>query len=201
MKSFSTLTLILVIALIIGACGAEAPLPATLSVVDMQNTAAAVAQTMIAQTQAAIPTATPIPPTETPTNTPLPTNTFPPVPSPAGTLTQAPSGSSGGEGECTVRPMPEVLQGEKVKIRINNSTQATMRLSVYLNDPKQCGYRAYNLEPGGALVLTDLVEGCYTLFAWNVDPDNYFIVTNGTSCVDSSYQVAFDISTRDIRQR
>jgi hypothetical protein len=50
-------------ALVITACG-PAPEP-TMSPEDVQGTAMAGAMTMVAETQAAIPTATPIPPTET----------------------------------------------------------------------------------------------------------------------------------------
>lgn len=201
MKRFSSPTLGLAIALILSACGARVTPPPALSVADMQSTSAAVAFTMIAATQAAIPTATPIPPTETATITTLPTNTFIPLPSEGVTLTPI-SNSGGGEG-CSLDPMPDVLHGKTIKLRVNNSTTVIMRLSVYLNDPTQCGYRAYNLDPGSALVLTDLVEGCYTLYAWNVDPDKYFIVTNGTNCLNSTdtNNWVFDISTRDIRLR
>ena len=73
MKRFSMLILALVSTLILSACGATAaPSTPTLSPLDLQSTAAAVAFTMIAQTQSAIPTATPIPPTATFTNTPPP---------------------------------------------------------------------------------------------------------------------------------
>ncbi len=64
MKRFFTLTVVLAIALILSACGAE-PAP-TVSPVDIQSTAQAAAATIIAQTQAAMPTATSVPPTETP---------------------------------------------------------------------------------------------------------------------------------------
>ena len=199
MKCFSILTLLLVITLIISACGAEAP--PTLNVFDMQSTSAAVALTMIAETQAAIPTSTPIPPTETPTNTPVPTNTFLPVSS----LTAAANDNSGSADPCEDKVLPPVLEGKTVKLRINNSTKVTVNVSVYLNrtiPPNVCGYRAYVLEPGNSLVINDMVEGCFTLWAWNPDPDEYFIVTNGAaSCLDSSSPWAFDISTRDIRQR
>jgi len=200
MKCFSILTLVLMITLIISACGAQATPPPTVSVVEIQGTAAALALTGIAQTQTAIPTATPSP-TATITNTPAPTNTSLPLPFSDLTLTPAPNGNSGGGDSCEIEVMPAVLQGETIKMRINNSTKATMRLSVYLNDPAQCGYRAYNLDPGQSVVINDLVEGCYTLWAWNPDPDDYFIVTNGTNCLDNSYPWAFDISTRDIRLR
>jgi len=65
----------------------------------------------------------------------------------------------------------------------------------------ECGYRSYSLAAGESLVINDLVEGCYTLWAWNPDPDAYFIVTNGTSCLNTSNSWTFDISTSDIRLR
>ncbi len=200
MKYFSILTLALMIMLIISACGAKATPPPALSAVDMQFTAAAVALTMFAETQAAVPTAT-LQPTETVTNTPAPTNTFLPVSS----LTAAVTDNSESADPCEDKVLPPVLEGKTVKLRINNSTKVTVNVSVYLNrtiPPVVCGYRAYSIEPGQSIVITDMVEGCFTLWAWNPDQDNYFIVTNGAaSCIDSSYQVAFDISTRDIRQR
>jgi hypothetical protein len=169
----------------------------------MQNTVAAVALTMYAQTQAAVPTATPPPPTETPTPTlpPLPTNTFVPLSS----LTAAATENSSSSDACIDAVLPAALEGNKVKIRINNSTKAAVNVSVYLNrtiPPAVCGYRAYTLEPGGGLVINDMVEGCFTIWAWNPDPKGYFMVTNGAaSCINASYQVAFDISNKDIRQR
>jgi hypothetical protein len=106
--------------------------------------------------------------------------------------------------DCVNQALPETLHGETIKVRINNGTTVTMRVSLYLNQngPQgQCGYRAFNLEPGQFMVMDDLVEGCYTLFAWNIDPDKYFIVNNGTDCLDNSSAWIFDISTGDIRLR
>jgi hypothetical protein len=206
MKRFSIPTLMLASVLIVSACGARATPPPTLSVVDLQSTAAAVALTMFAGTQAAIPTATPIPPTETPTNTPLPTMTELAVPTSNVTSSPLPnSNTGGGQDPCINRVLPSVLEGRKVKIRLDNSTKVAIALTVYLNQTvpvTECGYRAYTLEPGGSLVITDMVEGCYTLWAWNPDQKNYFIVTNGaSSCIDNTYPVTFDITTRDIRRR
>jgi hypothetical protein len=205
MKCFSILTLALVISLTISACGAKATPPPAVSAVDMQNTAAAVALTMYAQTQAAVPTATPIPPTATFTNTPLPTNTFLPLPAAGVTSTPVPNSNSGGGEDCVHKVLPDGLQGNPVKIRINNSTKVSVNVTVYLNrtiPPVVCGYRGYVLDPGGALVINDMVEGCFTLWAWNPDPKGYFMVTNGAaSCIDSSDPVAFDISTSSIKRR
>jgi hypothetical protein len=206
MKRFSSLTLILTIALILNACGARgAQASPTVNAVDIQSTMAAVAFTMVAETQAAIPTATPIPPTATFTDTPPPTNTFLPLPASGVTLTPVPNVNSGGGDPCINQALPATLQGKTVKIRINNSTRVTLTLSVYLNQTTPqvvCGYRIYTIAPGQSLALNDLVEGCLTLWAWNPDPEGYFIVTNGAaSCIDSSDTWVFDISTRDIRLR
>ena len=64
-----------------------------------------------------------------------------------------------------------------------------------------CGYRGYTLTAGQSLVINDLVEGCYTLWAWNPDPKDYFIVTNGTSCLNASASWTFDITTSSIQLR
>ena len=203
MKSFSSLTLILILTLSISACGASgAQTTPTANPMDLQSTIAAAAFTMLAETQTAIPTATPLPPTETVTNTPPSTNTPPPLPASGATLTPGPSSNSGGGDPCVNKVLPATLKGKTVKIRINNSTKATLRLSVYLNQTApqaECGYRAYNLDPQQSVVINDLVEGCYTLWAWNSDPEEYFIVTNGTTCIDTSANWVFDISTGSIR--
>ena len=206
MKSFSILTRVLIITLIISGCGARgAQATPTVNAVDLQSTIAVAAFTIVAETQAAIPTATPPPPTETPTNTPAPTVTFPPLPASQVTLTPVPNSNSGGGDPCINKVLPAVLQGETVKIRINNSTKAALAISVYLNQTVPqivCGYRTYTIEPGQSLILNDLVEGCYTLWAWNPDPQAYFIVTNGaSSCIDNSETWVFDISTSSIKLR
>ena len=200
MKCFSVLTLVLMTTLIISACGAQAT--PTAITVDIQGTVAAAALTMVAETQAAIPTATPPPPTATYTDTPAPTNTLLPLPSSEVTLTSVPSGNSGGGDPCINQVLPASLQGETVRIRIDNSTEAALSLTVYLNQTGsegECGYRSYTLAPGQFVLINDLVEGCYTLWAWNPVPDSYFIDTNGTSCIDNSNNWVFDISTSSIK--
>ncbi|HSL42077.1 MAG TPA: hypothetical protein VK897_01520 [Anaerolineales bacterium] len=201
MKRFSILTLIL-ITLILSACGAQAA--PTANPVDIQSTMAAAAFTVVAETQAAIPTATPIPPTATVTDTPLPTSTVPPLPSSQVTLTAAPNSNAGSADPCVNQVMPTARPDQTVKMRINNSTRVKLAASVYLNQTTPqgtCGYRTYTIDPGQSVVMNDLVVGCYTLWAWNPDPEGYFIVTNGTTCVDTSNTWVFDISTRSIQLR
>ncbi len=203
MKKFSILTLLLMITIIISACGAGGTQPApTFNAVDIQNTVIAAALTVVAETQAAIPTATPPPPTATFTDTPAATSTVPPLPTLDGTFTSVPSGNSGGDDPCINKVLPASLIGVPVRMRIDNSTRATVSVSVYLQQAtpqSECGYRSYTLEPGQFVVINNLIEGCYTLWAWDPDPDNYFIVTNGTSCIDSSGTWAFDITTSSIK--
>jgi hypothetical protein len=112
-----------------------------------------------------------------------------------------PDANSGGGDPCIHQVLPASLEGEPVRIRIDNSTKATLSVSVYLNQngPQgECGYRSYTLEPGQFVVINNLIEGCYTLWAWNPDPEEYFIVTNGTTCLDNSDTWVFDISTGSI---
>jgi hypothetical protein len=206
MKYSWILTLVLMLTLTLTACGAEAEAIPTINPMDLQGTVAAEAFTMIAETQAAIPTATPVPPTDTPTNTPLPTDTPLPAPSSGvGTFTPIPNSSSGGGDPCINQPLPPTLKGETVKIRINNSTKATLAFSIYLSQTTPevvCGYRTYTIAPQESLVINNLVEGCFTLWAWNPDPEDYFIVTNGAaSCIDSSEPWVFDISTGSIKRK
>jgi hypothetical protein len=201
MKRFSILTLALVFTLIISACGAE-PTP-TIDPLDLQSTMVAAASTLVAETQAAIPTET-IPPTATLTNTPAGTATLPPLPTLGATFTASPAANPNANDPCINTVLPGSLEGEAIQIRIDNPTRATINVSVYLQQSgpgSVCGYRPYTLTAGQALVINDLVEGCYTLWAWNPDPENYFMVTNGTSCLDNSTNWTFDITPNGIRLR
>jgi len=196
MKHFSILTLTLVTMLIASACGASPQAAPTINPVDLQVTAISAASTIVAETQAAIPTATSIPPTATVTDMPVPTNTFIPLPTEGVVLTQSPSGESNAGDPCINQVLPGKLTGNPIKIRIDNPTKSTINLTVYLqsgNPLGVCGYRGYTLTAGESLVITDLVEGCYSLWAWNPDPDEYFMVTNGTSCLNTSNNWTFDI--------
>ncbi len=64
--------------LLVGACAPQAA--PTASAVDIQHTAEASAFTMVAQTEQAMPSNTPVPPTKAPTFTPVPTQTLLPSP-------------------------------------------------------------------------------------------------------------------------
>ena len=200
MKYFSSLALSLTIILIIAGCGIPAPQATPTLDADIQGTIVAAAMTVIAETQAAIPTAIPLP-TATLTNTPAPTDTLLPLPSLEAAFTPNPNGNPAGNDPCIYQTLPPSLPGEQIKVRIDNGTKATVSVSVNLlqNGPQGlCGYRGYTLGPGEFLVLTDLVAGCYTIWAWNPDQKNYFIVTNGSTCLNGSERGGFTITTRGI---
>lgn len=204
MRYFSILTRVLMVSMILSACGTRAEATPTVNPANIQGTMVAAAFTMVAQTQAAIPTATQPLPTIMPTDTPAPTAMILPLPGSEGAATPVPNDNSGGGDPCIYKTLPALLNGETIKIRIDNTTKVTLSFSIYLNQTtpnSQCGYRGYTLTPGQSLIVNDLVEGCYTLWAWNPDPQNYFIVTNGTNCLDNSAPWVFDISTGDIRLR
>ncbi len=201
MKRFSILIQIITITLIISACGAgESQATPTINPVGLQSTLVAAASTLVAETQAAIPTAT-IPPTATLTSTPAFTPTIPPLPTLGATFTASPVPNPYVGDPCINTLLPASLEGEKIKIRIDNPTRGTINVSVYLQQsgPQSvCGYRGYTLTAGDSLVIGDLIEGCYSLWAWNPDPKDYFMVTNGTHCLDTSQPWAFDITPNGI---
>lgn len=130
----------------------------TANPVDIGNTAQAAALTMVAETQAAVPTATPFPPTNTagptlpPSSTPLPLPTSETpglIPTGAPTFTQQvpqsqPTSSSGGEtGQNNCNQPLTSWQGPTANFSIANQTkpEGTIVLSMYVvTDLNQCGY-------------------------------------------------------------
>lgn len=115
-----------------------------------------------------------------------------------------PSGNSNAGDPCINQLLPASLTGQPIKIRIDNPTKAAIMVSFNLQQSGPqglCGYRAYSLTAGQSLVINNLVEGCYSVWAWNPDPKNYFMVTNGTSCLNGSSNWTFDISPNGIKLR
>jgi hypothetical protein len=140
--------------LLASACGPQGT--PTASPVDIGNTAQAAALTMVAETQAAVPSATPFPPTNTaaptlpPTSTslPLPTSETPgSIPTGAPTFTQQvpqsqPTSSSGG-GTDNCNQALTSWQGRTANFSITNLTkpEGQIILSMYVvTDLNQCGY-------------------------------------------------------------
>ena len=201
MKHLKSLALLFLIAVIASACAPQAA--PTMSAADVQSTAAAAAFTMVAQTQAAIPTATPLPPTESSTETPLPTNTPVALPtldvSPT-VAVQAAATTSSGVDPCSTR----VLSGPKGKettIRIVNTTKVPVKVSIYLNETAgqgACGWGYVELAKNADTVITSWVQGCYNLWAWSDDPKGKFN-SSGGGCINNPDKWTFEVSTGSIK--
>jgi hypothetical protein len=204
MKRLSIFTVIVLTTLIASACGAEPP-PPTMNAVDVQNTAVAAALTMVAETQAAIPTNTPLPPTETPTETPLPTDTPLPLPTLNVTLTSttAPvvsSNTNTGVDPCATRVLSP-KKGRETVIRVVNATNVTITVSMYLNETAshgECGYRGFTLSKNNDIVYTDLVQGCYNLWAWSDDSKGKFR-SSGYGCINNPDKWTFEVRADNIK--
>lgn len=166
------------LAFIATACGGQ-PAEPTLSPDEVQGTAVSAAFTMVAQTQAAIPTNTPLPPTDTPVPTPLPTDT--PLPTPTVDFALLPTAtqvaSSGGGNNCDgVLNTNEA--GPQTNVRFDNKSGFNAYLSVYMyqkNKFGQCG--SYSGNPiyiankatSGPIALPN---GDYYVFAYLYDKNN-----------------------------
>jgi len=153
-------------ALLLSACGPE-PEP-TMSAEDVQGTAEAAAWTMVAETQAAIPTATPIPPT----NTPLPSPTFTTMPLflPTPTLPVGVPTTTAEKDECD-RLLQAEPDGPDFPLKLVNETKAPVTISIYLEKTPfaMCGYRAYNVPAKGS-ILVRFPQGVMYGYAWINDP-------------------------------
>lgn len=95
---------IAILSLLLSACGG-APAEPTLNAQDMQSTAAAMAATIVAETNAAIPTSTPVPPTDTP----APTETL--LPSPTADLSSPTVAVTPTSPAPTKNPCDKILSG------------------------------------------------------------------------------------------
>jgi hypothetical protein len=198
MKHLSSLTVI-VTTLLITACGA--PAAPTVNAADVQHTAEAAAFTMVAETLAAVPTETPLPPTTTPTETPLATDTAQPSPTLDVTLTSTSAPVSNATGDPCNRTLAGSPRGRETVIRIVNTTRSLVKVSLYLSETAahgECGYRGYELSRNNDVVITDLVQGCYSLLAWSDDPRGKFRSTGG-GCINNPDKWTFEISANNIK--
>jgi hypothetical protein len=204
MKPIKFIPSLLILASIISAC-AQQPV-ATVNPVDIQSTAAAAAFTIVAETQAAIPTSTTVPPTEIPTNTPLPTETPVPLPTSAELATPTTAAVAAGNGNATVDPcanrqLSGSPKGKETVIRLANKTKVPIKVSLYLAETAghgECGYRDYEISKNNDVVISDLVQGCYYLWAWSDDPKGKFS-SNGSGCINNPDKWTFEISESMIK--
>jgi hypothetical protein len=200
MNRLFTLSLVVAAALIVTACGA--PAAPTVDAADVQHTAEAAAFTMVAETLAAAPTATPLPPTATQTQTAAPTDTPLPLPSLEVTLTATtvPVSNNTGGDPCATRVLSP-QQGRETVIRVVNTTRVAITVSMYLNETAahgECGYRGFTLSKNNDIVFTDLVQGCYNLWAWSDDPNGRFS-SSGGGCINNPDKWTFEVSAGQIK--
>jgi len=167
-KTLYLISIFMVAAL--AACGPTAA--PTMNPVDAQGTAVAAAWTVVAMTQASIPTATPIPPTEPPVPTALPTWTSQPPPTSAAVSfptqpmyiapTNPPVIAGGPTADACEKSISGNTAGHKVRTRIINQSGGSVVLSLYLSKTVfgECGIYHFNLEPKGSMTV-ELLEGSY----------------------------------------
>jgi hypothetical protein len=160
------ITLLAVMAVFLSACGAQGE--PTLSPQDVEGTAVAAAWTMVAMTQEAIPTATEIPPTETPSPTPEPTFTLEPLPTLEEAFPTATQAASSGTNPC-LGPINFAQAGPTSRIRIENDTGGTFTISLNLstNAHGQCGAVSYQLSRNERMTVS-LPRGDWWAYAWIV---------------------------------
>ena len=177
--------------LFLSACGT--PAEPTMSAEDIQGTAVAAAMTMVAETQAAIPTATPIPPTETPSPTPLPTNTIPPQELPTQSIFVQPTNNAAAQPTAAdicsdlKHVIPSNAAGPTTTVKISNENKSPATVSVYLNKTVfgECGYRSYTLAKNGSTVVT-LPQGCYSAWAWSTGGKDTFNASGYGLCMNNT---------------
>lgn len=190
----NALTLGVVLIFLISACAPQAA--PTASPVDVQHTAEAAAFTMVAQTLDAMPTHTPVPPTETASPTPPPTLTA--LPSPTGDPllatatsipTSAPQSSEGSTQDNCNKTLTE-WQGPTANFSIANDTrpEGKITLSLYVvTDLGECGYLAdLSRGPVGQYSAGAFVDGrqSFKVFGgFRITEGNWKIVVRNDSIV------------------
>lgn len=165
------LPFLLALTILLTACAPQAA--PTMAPADVQGTAISAALTMVAMTQLAIPTNTPIPPTETPSPTPLPTFTAPPPVIPTleqfvlPTATSAPADPN----NCN-KPLNVGEAGPTKNVRIENTMSSTVNLSLNMYKPNpfgQCGALSYVVNKGEKRKIA-IPSGYWYAYAWVLDP-------------------------------
>lgn len=160
------LPLILGLAVLLVACGPKAT--PTMDAASVNATALAMAYTMSAQTQAAIPTATATTPPTATFTPPPPTATILAFPTLAATATKPVAG----EGPCYHAMMPDP-PGRKFTLRVWNTNKAPVSGNVCLYDDisnhEVTGVIGISLGRNADVILT-VPQGCYSAFFWINDP-------------------------------
>ena len=181
------LPILIMFLVLLTACAPQA-VP-TMSAADVQGTAVAAAWTMVASTQAAIPTNTLLPPTAVPSPTSLPTFTPEPLlvptlpPLALASPTLAPAAPS--DPNNCLKPLSLSNAGPLKSLTIVNQTKSTTNVSLNLykqNTFGQCGSLSLTLAKGGTRTV-QVSSGNWYAFAWVLEPPsqvgyNFVVSTN-----------------------
>ncbi|MFH1185773.1 MAG: hypothetical protein V1755_12165 [Chloroflexota bacterium] len=157
---------------LLASCGPQAT--PTVDPVLVQATAVAMAETMLAQTQEAIP------PTAFPTNTPEPTPS--PFPSPTLALIATlpvPSATAQGAANSCLHPLDIGAAGPTHPTLIKNQTGGTINLSLNLYEKNafgECGAISYANLGKNSSVMAGLPSGYWFAYAWATTPKESFKV-------------------------
>ena len=92
-------------------------------------------------------------------------------------------------------------QGRTTIIRVVNTTNVTITVSMYLNETAshgECGYRGFTLSKNNDIVYEDLVQGCYNLWAWSDDPKGKFR-SSGSGCINNTDKWTFEVRAETIK--
>ncbi|HEX8992041.1 MAG TPA: hypothetical protein VF784_10225 [Anaerolineales bacterium] len=175
-----SLFLAAVLLLVLSACGA--PAAPAIDPAMVQASAVAAASTMVALTQAALPTDTPTAapsPTALPSPTPAPLPTLPPsIALP--TVVSAPTTASGGDQGGCVHALSVAEAGPTHRTLIINQSGATVNISLTLYTPNkfgQCGSISYANLAGSGSVMANLPEGNWNAYAWATGKGKTFTVS------------------------
>jgi hypothetical protein len=167
--------ILLALTVLITACAPQAA--PTMSPADVQGTAIAAAWTMVAATQAAIPTNTPLPPTPVPSPTSLPTFTpeallvIPTLPQLALAVPTAAAAPS--DPNNCLKPLAVSQAGPTKRVRIENQSPGTANLSLNLYKPNlfgQCGSLSFANIKRGSMTIITIPNGYWYAYAWVLDP-------------------------------
>ena len=161
MKKILYIILALVIVTLVSCGPAPEPTP---SILEIQDTAIALALTSVAITKAAMPTVTPLP-TQIPTLavTPTPFPTLVPLVPPTSTAAAVPTATQ--VNPCN-EPPPFDPKGTTVQVRFVNKSRGKVNLVFGMlqeNDEGECGTYNFTIGPKTSPVFT-VLAGCY--WAW-----------------------------------
>jgi len=184
--------ILLILAVFLSACGAQGT--PTMAPVDVQNTAVSAAWTMVAATQQAIPTATPLPPTETPSPTPLPTFTPEPIQI-LPTLPQIslPTATSASSASNCLKPLNMGEAGPVTPIRIENVsggvlTTVSLNLVEGSNKFGQCGALTVTNVGRDSTVTLEVPRGTWWVYAWITYKNGSTGNASGSFVISTSYE-------------